>query len=220
MPVLQRRSSRLILLGVVYLGLIVGGQFLGVSTIEMLGWDARTGPDGAMHGASMAVVGVYALLMMMPFMPAIEVGVALMLMFGADICLQIYLATVGALCVTFMIGRLVPVRVCAAVFRFLGLRRARALVLALAPLDERGRLELLLEHAPRRVVPTLLRHRYLGLALVLNLPGNALLGGGGGIAMIAGMSGLFAPPLYLMVVALAVLPVPLAVALTGGAIFW
>ncbi|MGA1369426.1 MAG: hypothetical protein ACO394_13000, partial [Blastocatellia bacterium] len=43
------------------------------------------------------------------------------------------------------------------------------------------------------------------LAVALNMPGNAMIGGGGGIAMLAGMSGLFALPVFVMVIAIAVL---------------
>lgn len=63
-------------------------------------------------------------------------------------------------------------------------------------------------------MPRLLRHRYLALAVALNLPGNTLLGGGGGIALMAGLSGLYPMPAYLTTVAIAVAPVPLLVGLS------
>ena len=47
-----------------------------------------------------------------------------------------------------------------------------------------------MESAPTRLLPFLLRYRYVALALAFNLPGNAVLGGGGGIAMMAGLSGI------------------------------
>jgi hypothetical protein len=53
------------------------------------------------------------------------------------------------------------------------------------------------------------------LALAFNLPGNTLLGGGGGIALAAGMSGLYRPVAYLATVVLAVAPVPLLFLITG-----
>jgi hypothetical protein len=65
------------------------------------------------------------------------------------------------------------------------------------------------------VVPFLLRHRYLALAIALNLPGNFLLGGGGGIALLAGVSRLYAVPGFLATVTCAVAPVPLAVLMFG-----
>jgi len=46
------------------------------------------------------------------------------------------------------------------------------------------------------------------LILTLNIPGNSLVGGGGGIAFIAGLSGLFSYPAYLATILIAVAPVP------------
>ena len=67
----------------------------------------------------------------------------------------------------------------------------------------------LLETAPSKVVPYLLEHRYLMIAIILNLPGNALIGGGGGIGLVAGMSRLYPFPKYLLLVGLAITPLPL-----------
>jgi hypothetical protein len=55
----------------------------------------------------------------------------------------------------------------------------------------------------------LLRYRYLALALAVNLPGNVILCGGGGIALMAGLSRLFDPLPFLLTILLAVLPVPM-----------
>jgi hypothetical protein len=52
------------------------------------------------------------------------------------------------------------------------------------------------------------------LVLLLNLPGNALIGGGGGIAMMAGLSRLYSFPLYLFLISVAVLPGPILVILS------
>jgi hypothetical protein len=48
----------------------------------------------------------------------------------------------------------------------------------------------------------------------LNIPGNIVIGGGGGIAMIAGLTGLYSFPRYLLTIAIAVAPIPLAITLT------
>jgi hypothetical protein len=66
-----------------------------------------------------------------------------------------------------------------------------------------------LKSAPSKIVPFLLKHRYLVIALMLNLPGNALIGGGGGIGLIAGMSRLYSFPRYLLLVSVAITPLPL-----------
>ena len=62
---------------------------------------------------------------------------------------------------------------------------------------------------PGRWLPFFLRHRYLTLAIALNTPGNAIIGGAGGIGMVAGISGLFPFLRYLALIAVAVSPVPL-----------
>ena len=81
----------------------------------------------------------------------------------------------------------------------------------LAPLGAEDRLRMLVETAPARVVPFLLRHRYLAVAVAFNVPGNALVGGGGGIALAAGLSGLFQAPRFVAMVCLAISPIPLLI---------
>jgi len=49
----------------------------------------------------------------------------------------------------------------------------------------------------------------------VNLPGNILIGGGGGISLIAGASRLFSLPGFLTTIALAVSPLPLAILFFG-----
>jgi len=59
------------------------------------------------------------------------------------------------------------------------------------------------------VLRGLLRYRYVALAVAINTPGNVILGGGGGLALMAGLSRLFSPLPFLLTVLIAVLPVPL-----------
>jgi hypothetical protein len=61
-----------------------------------------------------------------------------------------------------------------------------------------------------------LNHRYLAIATLLNLPCNAVIGGGGGIGLIVGMSGLITYPRYLLLIAVAISPVPIAIVLKGS----
>jgi hypothetical protein len=77
-------------------------------------------------------------------------------------------------------------------------------------------LALLLDGAPPRMLDLALRYRYIALAVLINTPGNAIIGGGGGIMMLAAMSGIFMPLPTLLTVAIAVCPVPLAVLLFGA----
>ena len=72
---------------------------------------------------------------------------------------------------------------------------------------------------PTRTIPALLKRRYLVLAVLLNLPGNALIGGGGGLAMVAGMSRLYSFPAYFLLISVAILPGP-AVILLSQSLPW
>jgi len=156
-----------------------------------------------------ASAALYAVLMALPFMPAIEVGLTLMSMLGAGGIVLVYLCTVLALSLSFLAGRLLPTHYVAHALGRLRLGRARKLVEDLEPLGAEERLRFLARSAPSRIVPSLLHHRYLVLAVLLNLPGNAVIGNGGGIALIAGMSRLYPFPRYVLSVCVAISPVPL-----------
>ena len=156
-----------------------------------------------------ASAALYILLMTLPFLPGIEVGLMLMAMLGVGGIVLVYLCTVLALSLSFLAGRLLPPRLVARALGRLNLQRARKLVMDLEPLGPEERLQFLTRSAPSRIVPFLLRHRYLVLALLFNFPGNAIIGDGGGIGLIAGMSRLFPFPKYLLLVCVAITPVPL-----------
>ena len=74
----------------------------------------------------------------------------------------------------------------------------------------------MIERSPKKFVPFLLKYRYLALLVVINAPGNIVIGGGGGIAMSAGMSRLFVPSLFLLTIAIAVSPIPLFLIIFGA----
>jgi hypothetical protein len=152
---------------------------------------------------------LYVVLMALPFMPGIEIGLMLMAMLGVGGIVLVYLCTVLALSLSFLAGRLFPPRHVARALGWMRLERARRLVTELEPLSAEERFRFLARSTPSRIVPFLLRHRYLVLAVLFNVPGNAIIGGGGGIALIAGMSRLFPIPKYVLLVCLAITPVPL-----------
>lgn len=152
---------------------------------------------------------LYIGLMAIPFLPGIELGLALMTMLGPKGILVAYVCTIIALSTSFGIGRLVPTTVLIGLLRWFHLNRAAVMLHELAGLSPPQRHEFLLEQFPSGTAPALLRHRFLILALLLNLPGNVLIGGAGGIGMIAGMSRLYSFPTYLLLISVAVLPGPI-----------
>jgi hypothetical protein len=81
----------------------------------------------------------------------------------------------------------------------------------LSILSPEARVPYLIGRAPKNWVPFLLHHRLWALALLINLPGSALIGGGGGICMAVGVSRLVTYPQFLLTTALAVSPLPVAI---------
>ena len=156
-------------------------------------------------------IAVYVLWMAIPFVPGVELGLALMVMLGPRGVVLIYFCTLLSLSLSFTIGRMVPLNIFARFLGWLHLHRAQDLLLKLEPLNSEDRLDFLLTTAPSRVIPFLVKHRYLMIAVALNLPGNALIGGGGGIGLISGISRLYPFPKYLLLVSLAITPLPLLV---------
>ena len=152
---------------------------------------------------------VYILWMALPFVPGIELGLALMVLLGTRGIVLVYLCTLLSLSLSFTIGRLIPLKSFARFLGWLHLYKARDLVLQLEPLNAEEKLDFLLRSAPSKIIPFLVKHRYMMIALALNLPGNALIGGGGGIGLISGMSRLYPFPKYILLISLAITPVPL-----------
>ena len=157
---------------------------------------------------------LYIGLMATPFLPGIEMGLALMIMLGPKGVLVAYICTLVALTISFGLGRLFPPHLLVSLLQWLNLTRAAALLKSFDATPPEKRLEFLAEKAPTQTIPALVKRRYLSLAILFNLPGNALIGGGGGIAMMAGMSRLYSFPMYVFLISVAILPGPILVMLS------
>jgi hypothetical protein len=120
----------------------------------------------------------------------------------------IYLATAASLMIAYLVGRLLPPKLLQRGLTGLGLKRAATIVQDGSAMTN-DELNARLQSLSGGKMGMFLRYRYLALALAVNMPGNVILGGGGGIAMMAGLSRLFDPLPFLLTVLLAVLPVPL-----------
>ncbi|MEX6501694.1 hypothetical protein [Pseudomonas zhanjiangensis] len=205
LPLRWARYLKVALFVAVVVGLNVAGSWL----MRQIDFQLFPRHEPFMHAMVLGVALLYVLLMATPFMPGIEVGLTLMFLLGSKGALLIYLCTLAALSLSFAVGRALPPRLLWLMLDWLHLYRAGDLIRQLEPLDSKARLKLLNDKIPTAVAPFLLEHRYLTIALLLNLPGNALIGGGGGIGLIVGMSRLVPFPGYLALVACAVAPVPL-----------
>jgi hypothetical protein len=182
---------------------------------ELIGLELNPDNEPMVHAMILTTAVAFIIASAIPFVPGAEIGFGLILMLGAEIAFLVYLSMVITLILAFLMGRFLPLRLVAGFFKRLDFRRAHDLVLQLIPLNPDQRIALLTDSAPRRFVSIMLRHRYFAIVLLFNLPGNSVLGGGGGIAFIAGLSGVFSYPLFMAAVAIAVAPVPLFFYLTG-----
>lgn len=154
----------------------------------------------------------YAVALAMPFVPGMELGLLLMIAFGPLGVLVVYAATLLGLGVAYLVGSAVPSQVLLARLKTAGPSTpGQDLASTMAAWFSASRLGRI---APRRWVARLSAHRYLALAIALNVPGNAVVGGGGGIALLCGMSRQFGWRAYLLTVAAATSPVPILI-LTG-----
>ncbi len=179
--------------------------------------DLQIRPDNEqqVHRAIMLGALAYIGLLALPFVPGAEIGIAMLAAFGPGIAPLVYMATVASMMLAYTLGRFLPIGALERLLSLLRMRRAAALVARAAPLSREERLALLLDGQSGRVLNLALRHRYIALALAVNTPGNSIIGGGGGIMMMAGLSGIFSPLVTLLTIAIAVSPVPLAVLFLG-----
>lgn len=150
----------------------------------------------------------YAVMIAVPFVPGIEIGLSLMLLQGGVVAPWVYIATLMGLMLAYCVGAMVPYRLLRQTLFDLHLYRACRLVEKIEPLDSAARLALLQDRLPARIAPIAIRYRTLVLALLINIPGNSVIGGGGGIMLFAGMSRLFNASTTALVLAVAVAPVP------------
>ncbi|GGL74221.1 hypothetical protein [Wenxinia marina] len=172
---------------------------------------------GAVRGTILAAgLVAYALLLAIPFVPAVEIGVSILVMRGAEMAPVAYVATVAGLMLAYLAGRYIPLPFLGRLCADLRLRRAGALIARLEALPPEARLAALGERLPRPVAALLTDWRYVTLGVLINLPGNVVLGGGGGILLIAGLSGLFRAGPVLATLLVAVLPVPAVVWVFGS----
>jgi hypothetical protein len=172
--------------------------------------------EAMIHKIIMLALLSYVVTMSLPFLPGAEIGLALLTTFGQSIAPAVYLATVLALSIAFAIGRFVPCHITASWLAAVGLKRGAAMVRQLGEEPPENAAALILGRSQNWLVRGLVKHRYIALALLINLPGNILIGGGGGIALAAGLSRTFHPLLYLATIMIAVMPVPLAFLIGGG----
>jgi len=174
-------------------------------------------PDNEQQVHRMIMLGsaAYIGLLALPFVPGAEIGLAMLAAFGAAIAPLIYVCTVASMILAYTAGRFLPIDLLRRVLSTLRMHRAADLVARAAPLSGEDRVAMLLDGQSARALRLAVRYRYIALAVAVNTPGNSVIGGGGGIMLMAGLSGIFSPLATVATIALAVSPVPLAMVFFG-----
>lgn len=198
--------------------LIICANWLAAVVTDSLNIEIRPSNEDLVHRMVMLSAIVYSMLIAMPFVPGIEVGLALIGLLGTRIVFLVYVSTIVGLTMSFIVGRIISLNGLIRLLENLNFKRSSMLLKNIEPMDGKDRLAYLLQKAPNQFIPILLRHRYLALVLLINLPGNFLIGGGGGISLVAGISRLYSLPGFLIAIAIGVSPVPLAIYFFGSKI--
>ena len=161
-------------------------------------------------GAGVLIGGgaLYVLLLSLPFVPGVELGVLLMCVFGKEGIVFVYLATIAGLSLAFLLGRMLPNAWVEASLKKLGFSQSCD--------NNAAEIDDLFDNFHRnskfcqtRFWSFLTRYRYLAIAVLFNMPGNYLIGGGGGLSLVCGISRRISWKWFLLTVVLAVSPVPL-----------
>jgi hypothetical protein len=151
---------------------------------------------------------IYILLLSLPFVPGVELGILLMCIFGKEGIGFVYLATVAGLSLAFLIGRLIPKQ-----WLYSGLEILGNFQSCSNQSDEIEKMadcmSISQKYFPSRLRSYLVKYRYLTIAILINMPGNYLLGGGGGISIVCGTSRRISWKGFLLTIILAVSPVPI-----------
>lgn len=193
----------------IWVCLIVFGHYLSHLDVAAIRETLAALREGMGMGALLASAFMLAVLLGLPFVPSVEMGLMMMTVFGRDGAIAAWVATIAGLSLAHAAGRYMPAdRVHLWLDRH-GLLSADSDPGApMAGMLERLRLS---GRKGYRIATFLLRHRYLLFALLINMPGNSVLGGGGGIALVSGFARLYRWPPFLLTVAVASLPIPVLV---------
>ena len=203
-------TPRAVLAVAIWVSLIVLGHHLSHLDAEMVRATLAALRAGMGMGALLASAFMLAVLLGLPFIPSVEMGLMMMTVFGREGAVAAWLATVAGLSLAHAAGRYMPAdrlhhwldrHTLLPADRNSGKSTMAGLLARLHLSEKKG----------RRIGAFLRRHRYLLFAALINMPGNSVLGGGGGIALVGGFARLYRWPWFLVTVALASLPIPLLV---------
>lgn len=203
-------TPRAVLATAIWVGLIVFGHYLAHLDAAAIHETLAALHEGLGMGALLASAFMLAVLLGLPFVPSVEMGLMMMAVFGREGAIAAWLATIAGLSLAHAAGRYMPADRVQHWLKRHGLLTADRIP-SKSPMTQLLNRLRLSESKAHRIVAFMSRHRYLLFALLINMPGNSVLGGGGGIALVSGFARLYRWPWFLLTVALASLPIPVAV---------
>jgi len=212
LPFLPNLGPRSVAIVLLWSTLLIFGHSVSHEGFHEIQVELLSMRDQVGLGGWLLFAAVYAIALAMPFVPGVEIGLLIIVLLGTTGAMVAYLATVGGLGLAYLVGRLLPEQVLRTLLSRMGANVSEA------PVDTqlRGMMHGLPSKRGRlnKAASTLLDYRYLTLAVGLNFPGNSVVGGGGGLSMLCGMSRQFDWRGFLLTVAVATSPLPL-LALAG-----
>ena len=194
--------------------LVTMGLLAFLAMHQLFAWTDGQG-DTLQLPMRLAVLALYAMLIAVPFVPSFQLSLAFMILQGPDQVWWIYGASVIGFFLPFLIGWLIPARHLTQSLQNIGLHKIAAVVMDAHALPLQDRLALITQMSPNWLKPLVNKGRYAAFFVALNFPGNVVIGGAGGILLVAGMSRLFYPPLVLCIIAFCISTVPIVVTVTG-----
>ena len=204
LPLLPKMTKRKIGAVVFWATLLAAGHHLShFGFHQFRGFLGETSSDPNM-GMLIVFSCIYLFVLAIPFVPGVELGLLIMVLFGATGALVAYLATVGGIVLAFAAGRLLPISTTSGWLDRIGLSN-----LALNPDAAIEKMFSEKQSLASWLGSKLLNYRHIALALCLNLPGNSMLGGGGGIGLLCGLGRTFSWKGFVGTVVPAVSPVPI-----------
>ncbi len=188
---------------------MAGGVMLGNWMFSSLRLDAQSASTLPIIWLLVPVFIVYFITSGLPFVPSSEIGFGLLIIFGGEMAPMIVLVSSAGLITSFLVGKYVPKRRLAKLLEWFGLEKAPNFLIQLQGMSPQEKLDHMMQGVSKSFARSLMTYRYLGIMALLNIPGNAVIGGGGGIAFMAGVTGLFSTKGFAISAILGVLPYPL-----------
>ena len=207
----QDNATRLIMRWLLRLGVLAVLVVLAVFLFKWINASGAALDKNARFALVIAILLGYALLIAIPFVPAIELAATIVVMRGPEAVPYIYASTLAGLMLAYMIGRFIPDRSLQKIAGDLRLRKLEALLYNIASKTRDERLDLMRDRLPKRIAWLATDYRYLMIAVLINLPGSSLIGGGGGIMMLAAITRVFGAWAIFLTLALAIAPLPVII---------